>query len=217
MDVLVVGDVHGCYHTFKALVKRHWNPDRMFLIQVGDLINKGVHSVDTFLYAKKLKKQYPYHVYFIKGNHELLFEEQCKSARPNNAVRATLSEFARQGLSPAKLERWIGGLPLKWETPHMLITHAGIAKDAENPFDEKSELGVLWNRSPIKKMQKVQVYGHKYLDDGKPMYNIKTNSWNVDTAAWLGRSLTAVLFDYQGNKKDVFSLPTDARDLNKLE
>jgi serine/threonine protein phosphatase 1 len=213
MDVLVVGDVHGCYHTFKALVKKYWDPNTMFLVQVGDLINKGVHSADTFILAKKLKKNYPYHTFFLKGNHELQFEQQFELEKPGAAVRGTLKSLKELDVAPEKLQSWIQDLPLKWETPNMLITHAGVARDCDAPYDPKAINNVLSNRSAIKNLNKVQVYGHKYLYEGKPMFNIKTNSWNVDTAAWLGKSLTAVLFDYQGNKKDVFSMPTDSRDL----
>jgi hypothetical protein len=53
------------------------------------------------------------------------------------------------------------------------------------------------------------------LDDGKPLFNIKTNSWNIDTAAWMGKALTGVLFDYQGNKKNIFTVPTSGEDLQE--
>jgi serine/threonine protein phosphatase 1 len=216
MDVLVIGDVHGCYHTFKKLIEAHWNPQRAFLVQVGDLIQKGPFSLRTFQYAKKLKKAYPYHTFFLKGNHEYLFQHYSASAdRKYPIVAKTLKEFQTAGVDPQKLISWIDKLPLKWETPHMLITHAGIGKATENPFKESNPHGVLFNREPIKKMEQVQVYGHKYLDDGKPLFNIKTNSWNIDTAAWMGKALTGVLFDYQGNKKNIFTVPTSGEDLQE--
>jgi serine/threonine protein phosphatase 1 len=213
MDILVVGDVHGCFHTFKKLLDAHWNPHRAFLVQVGDLIHKGPHSVDTFLFAKKIKKQYPYSAFFLKGNHEYLFERYGPSDKRYPIIQKTLKELESRGIPQQKLLKWIGQLPLKWETPQMLITHAGISKLAADPFREADPHGVLFNRDPIKKLEKVQVYGHRYLDTGKPLFNIKTNSWNVDTAAWLGKSLTGVLFDYEGVKKAVYSVPTQFADL----
>ena len=54
MKVLVVGDVHGCYFTFKKLVETHWNRKEEFLVLTGDLINKGPHSYEAFLYFLKL-------------------------------------------------------------------------------------------------------------------------------------------------------------------
>ena len=56
MNLLVVGDVHGCVHTLKAFVKRHWNAQDEFLILVGDVINKGRHSGKTVKYLRKLQK-----------------------------------------------------------------------------------------------------------------------------------------------------------------
>jgi serine/threonine protein phosphatase 1 len=208
MDILVVGDVHGCFHTFKKLLDAHWNPHRAFLVQVGDLIHKGPHSVKTFLLAKKIKKQYPYSSFFLKGNHEYLFQNYSQAEKKYPIVQRTLEELKAADIPSEKLMKWIQQLPLKWETPHMLITHAGVSKFADQPFKENHPHGVLFNRDPIKRLEKVQVYGHRYLDSGKPMLNIKTNSWNVDTAAWLGKGLTGVLFDYEGRKKAVYTVPT---------
>ncbi len=58
MNLLIVGDVHGCYHTFKKLVDENWNPEEELLIQIGDLINKGPHSGLCSKYWRKLEKKY---------------------------------------------------------------------------------------------------------------------------------------------------------------
>ncbi len=70
MELLVIGDVHGCFHTFSALINEHWNRDKQILVQLGDLIDRGRHSPETLLYAIELQKEYPTNVCFLKGNHE---------------------------------------------------------------------------------------------------------------------------------------------------
>ena len=65
MNLLVVGDVHGCVHTLKAFVKNHWTQQDEFLILVGDVINKGRHSAKTVKYLRKLQKEFPYSVFFF--------------------------------------------------------------------------------------------------------------------------------------------------------
>jgi len=33
MELLVVGDVHGCLHTFSKLIQEHWNRDKQVFVQ----------------------------------------------------------------------------------------------------------------------------------------------------------------------------------------
>lgn len=35
MELLVVGDVHGCFHTFTKLINEHWNSDKQILDEIS--------------------------------------------------------------------------------------------------------------------------------------------------------------------------------------
>ena len=70
MNILVIGDIHGCVHTLKNLVKNYWKPEDSVLILIGDLIHKGLHSGRTLRYLRKLSKKFPDSVIVLKGNHE---------------------------------------------------------------------------------------------------------------------------------------------------
>ena len=83
MKVFIVGDVHGCYHTFKQLIEDHWNKKDEYLVLVGDLINKGPHSFEAFSYFLTLKEEYPYQVFLIRGNHEQHFLNTLNSNKYN--------------------------------------------------------------------------------------------------------------------------------------
>ncbi len=40
MNLFIIGDVHGCFHTFSELLT-HRDPATEHLIQVGDLVDRG--------------------------------------------------------------------------------------------------------------------------------------------------------------------------------
>ncbi|MCP3775258.1 metallophosphoesterase [Paenibacillus sp. MZ04-78.2] len=46
MGLLVVGDVHGCFHTFTTLINEHWDSGKQILVQLGDLLDRGKFSKD---------------------------------------------------------------------------------------------------------------------------------------------------------------------------
>ena len=48
MNLFIVGDIHGCYYTFKTLLQRYWDEKNDVLIQVGDLI-ENLNTVKEFL------------------------------------------------------------------------------------------------------------------------------------------------------------------------
>ena len=69
MNLLIIGDVHGCFHTFNELLT-HWRPTTEYLIQVGDLVDRGRHVPATVALARQLSEQYPGATTFLMGNHE---------------------------------------------------------------------------------------------------------------------------------------------------
>jgi serine/threonine protein phosphatase 1 len=70
LNILVVGDIHGCFHTFQSMIEKYWFEDEI-LIQLGDLIDRGNFSGQTVQLAQSLKKSHEQRVFFLKGNHEL--------------------------------------------------------------------------------------------------------------------------------------------------
>lgn len=213
MNVLAVGDVHGCYHTFKKLVEEHWNPETDFLVQVGDLINKGKNSGKAYSYARRLQEAYPYQVFFLKGNHEERFIKLHNRSGVDKQIDKCKNDFLKREINIKKAVEWMKSLPLKWETPSILITHAGISPHSKDPFGPNARRGVLHNRSAVKNIGKVQVHGHLIQDKGEPIYSASSNAWCIDTAAWTGKFLTAVKLSYDGRVLDTIKVGTQAKDL----
>jgi len=213
MNLLLVGDVHGCFFTFKKLVDEIWQPDREFLIQVGDLINKGRYSTEVLRMAFDIQREYPYHSFFLKGNHEYLFVEALKQKNGGAEFDQTLEQLRSADMPIAQAQRWMESRPLKWESPYVLATHAGLAKNCAKPYVESSLRGVLFNRSPLKALDKVQVIGHNVLKGEKALFKTSENAWHIDTGAWMGKKLTALRLSYTGKYLDSFSIDVDRRDL----
>jgi serine/threonine protein phosphatase 1 len=212
MNILVVGDVHGCYFTLKHLVKTYWQPEFEFLVQVGDLINKGPHSGQCVKFMRKLKKQYPYRVFVLKGNHEDRYLKYHDQPGYSKSIDLTQADFIRNEMNLKKLNTWLKELPYLWENPYMLITHAGISKSVRNPYNYTNPRGVLHNRSELRNVGKLQVYGHMIQADGKMLFSASANAWCIDTGAWIGQKLSALRISEKGallEKIQVQTMPED--------
>ena len=210
MEVLIVGDVHGCYYTFKKLVKKHWDPSSMYLVQLGDLVNKGRHSGRCLKWAMELKEEFPYQVFFLKGNHEM---KLLQAASDRNVIK-TRNNVLKHHLDWSHVRKWVQEQPIKWENPHILVTHAGVGKGTKKPFSEDNTRGVVYNRSAIKPLDKLQVFGHVAQNKGEPKYLEKDNAWCIDTGAANGHCLTALRLSYKGKVKEIISIPTLEEDLH---
>jgi len=83
-ELIVLGDLHGCYSCLKAALLQsnfiqrvwahQWDPDRypdVKLILLGDYIDRGRFSFDGVLRAVlQLRAAMPDHVFALRGNHE---------------------------------------------------------------------------------------------------------------------------------------------------
>lgn len=216
MNLFVIGDVHGCYATFLKMIDR-WDRKTEILIQLGDLIDRGNGSPEVVKLARHLKKAYADQAVFIKGNHEYEMIEHITNPPNNNWLKQGGSETMHQYLAAGRDikddVRWLQTMPLYWGNDHIFISHAGISEKANRPFHETSEYGILWNRSPLKDIQKLQIIGHTPCD--WPIYDKQSNSWNIDTAAVFGNQLTGMKLKQSGEIIDWVHIKTDKRDMKK--
>lgn len=217
MNGLIIGDIHGCYYTFCKLLES-WDKEKEVLVLVGDLIDRGNYSAKVVKKCIELTRTYK-NIVILKGNHEAeliqYIQEGTNANWTSQGGDLTLLDFEKEGIKYAAILAWLTNLPLYYETPDFMVTHAGITT-TENPFLEAADDSVLWNRKPLRNLGKLQIHGHTPLQANQALYNPLSHSWNIDTGAYYGFGLTAIRIENATLRHALIHVPTDARDNAKI-
>lgn len=217
MNVFVLGDVHGCYHTLRELLT-HWQPATELLVQVGDLVDRGRFAPECVQLARELEAAHPGHTVWLKGNHEHEMLRHFGPSGPNPpwlewGGRATVQQYQGRPEMLREHLAWLAQRPLCWQNEHLLISHAGFA-DTPTPLDPDNPQGVLWRRGPLRHFPaQRQVVGHTPSPDGQTVFDQTSNTVYLDTGAYNGLCLTAVRFSPTGELLAEFSVPTSRLDI----
>lgn len=105
----------------------------------------------------------------------------------------------------------VARVTLKFETPHFIVTHAGIT-DTEDPFLETEDTSVLWNRKPLIPIGKLQIHGHTPLQAHQAQYTPLSDSWNIDTGAYYGYGLTGLKLSADAQMQTPITIVTEDQD-----
>ncbi|MBD2720610.1 metallophosphoesterase family protein [Hymenobacter armeniacus] len=216
MNLFIIGDVHGCFHTFQELLKR-WDPATEFLIQVGDLVDRGAYIPETVELARSLSEQYPDSTTFLMGNHEdaLLHHFGPDGPYPGWlrwGGRSTADQYRARPELLAWHLLWLEQRPLFWENEHVLVSHAGIGT-SDQAYNPDSSDGLLWTRTPLRRLPQLQVVGHTPMPQGEPKFDKATNALYIDTGAVFGGNLTGVRLSPTGRPLDIILIPVHPEDL----
>lgn len=130
MSTYVVGDIQGCYKPLKKLLRKvKFSQTRDKLWCVGDLVNRGPHSLDTLRFLQDIDGS----TELVLGNHDLHFiaiNESCAPARTKDTLGKLLAARDCQQLSD-----WLRHKPLAHYASvdtnagpkNFLMVHAGVA------------------------------------------------------------------------------------------
>lgn len=202
-NYIAIGDIHGCFHSMKALLdKLEPYYDRQFVF-VGDYIDRGPGSKQVVDYLLDFQEKVD--CVFLRGNHEQMlldaFHKDEKRIWMMNGGLATLQSYeADEKFSlPERHQEFYENTKLYYDTENYFFVHAGLspAKTIAESIKDSDEIQeFLWERSHLNAFEtsweKTVVFGH--TPRPKPLE--KENMIGIDTGCVFDRvgygRLTAV-------------------------
>lgn len=219
--IYAIGDVHGCIDLLKQLLDRIGEHTRslpptrlLYLILIGDVIDRGPHSADVLALLYDLHRQNA-NVITLLGNHEAAMLEalagDVDAFRQWIAVGGaeTLQSFgveprrsgehprdylmrARGAIPPAWLA-WLSTCPLSVRSGDYYFVHAGIRPGVA--LDRQTREDMLWIREDFLPDRRshgaVIVHGHTITRSVER----HANRIGIDTGAYRSGLLSAVYLE----------------------
>ncbi|MFP3860886.1 MAG: metallophosphoesterase family protein [Bacteroidales bacterium] len=176
---LAIGDIHGCFKTFRKLIEdiiHLGKSDTLYL--VGDYIDRGPESMEVVDYIIQLKDE-GYNLQPVRGNHEEMLIDAYKDQSPENfrlwmmnGAESTLKSYDIASYSvmgsaslnelPEHHTSFFKKLPYYIMLDDFIIVHAGINFEAEEPFSDYRSM--VWCRDCendlIKSKNRIVIHGH---------------------------------------------------------
>lgn len=128
-NVLIVGDVHGCYDEMRGLIEQTrqaiTDGRELMVLFVGDLVRKGPESLKVLRYVRDTTC-----VYSVRGNHEEKVLKSIVAHKNGSPVKVTLSETDLKWIHELTAEDFsmLKALPYTISIPALRITlvHGGV-------------------------------------------------------------------------------------------
>ncbi len=198
--IYAVGDIHGCYDKFSALLKEipiDWSLDQIIIL--GDFIDRGPEPKRVVELLLDLKFDHPDAFTVLMGNHERMFLNYLEAPDENSNYllfggQTTVDDYTSisKGLSvPESHLRFLQSLPLMELTEKFCFVHAGLRPGI--PIQEQKDEDLLLIRNDFIRSKydwgRRVIFGHTPFD--QPL--LMENKIGIDTGAVYGGRLTCLI------------------------
>ncbi len=227
----VIGDIHGCYYTLCDLVDAvREKYKEIELYCVGDLIDRGVHSLPVVSYCISNN------IKVTLGNHDCMFLYAFKYPKHSyfenwimNGNYETIRSYSKEQDKLREHLFYIDSFPLFYNLEDCFISHAGISVEYSKQLKGcedwdtvrwnqflalDNEDDIFWNRSLLHNIGKLQIVGH--TKQQSVTFDEKTNGLYIDTGAYSANKLSCVIIK-SGVLIETISMKSDIRDLCEEE
>ena len=168
MSIYAIGDIHGCFDDLLRLldvIKFNEQTDQLWF--AGDLVNRGLKSLDTLRFVKSLGQS----AHTVLGNHDLhllatAFKQQ--KLHKKDTLYQVLTAPDRD-----ELLHWLRMQPLLINEADFCLLHAGVPPQ--------------WDLVQIKAMATLaeqELQSDHYLDFFNKMYGNKPDQWSTELKEW---------------------------------
>ncbi|MGX2986608.1 bis(5'-nucleosyl)-tetraphosphatase (symmetrical) ApaH [Ursidibacter sp. B-7004-1] len=193
MATYLIGDLHGCFDEFQALLKKvDFNPTYDELWLTGDLVARGENSLACLRFVKELGEK----ATVVLGNHDLHLLatlQSIKKVKSKDKVDAIFMAEDRE-----ELQNWLRNRPLVAQHPthQFILAHAGISPE----WDLKTTFACANEVENILKSE-------DYIELLAQMYDSQPDSWNdnlTGIARWryIINAFTRMRFCYSDKRLD---------------
>lgn len=183
---LAIGDIHGCFETFKALIQEEiklTKDDQLFLL--GDYIDKGKRNKEVLDHILQLKQE-NYAVFPLMGNHEYFVIrdwEYCQLSNNNQQVKDLINSkdlLNELGVVEDKYMAFIYQLPYYYELDDFLLVHAGLDFEIDEPLKDTSSMiyARAYQVDKTKIDGKTLIHGHTPIDFEELKEQIKNHQFS---------------------------------------
>ncbi|MCC6124005.1 MAG: serine/threonine protein phosphatase [Pirellulales bacterium] len=174
--LIAIGDLHGCFAAFEAVLEKIAPQPDDTLITLGDYVDRGPDSrgvIDLLLQLRRACRLVP-----LLGNHDEIFVNVCDDPETYMADwlcfggDATLASYRTKQPTavPAAHLEFIESCTLLYESERHFFTHGSY--DPALPFDEQDPRVLLWGKVRPEPpgphySGKIAILGHTAQRDGK--------------------------------------------------
>ena len=171
LRLLTISDIHGRFEEFQKLLKfaNYHNSD--YLINLGDMIDRGKDSYKVVEWFREMNKKTRGRVQTLMGNHEHMFLGYIAGNVKdedflNKFVGGDKTIISYENVPQEKMEqhvKFIGKLPLYLEIGDYIFTHGGL--DINKPLSQQTIYDTAWDYKKIytkdtSKYDKIIIGGH---------------------------------------------------------